>query len=128
MDDRSREDAVMDGDLASLSPAVQLERRDPGIDVPVAERALHPPPVAAHNGGESTIEAHYYYEVLGIESHLAAEQLPKSGLCWFLSEGRGTDIARRVEHGPKARLALRSRAHWRAPAQAEAARDAIRPR
>jgi hypothetical protein len=108
MEDRSLDDAVMGGGLAALSPAVQLERRDSGIDVLAAERAPHPPPVAAHEVGESKIEAgaHHYREVLGLESYLAAEQLPKSGLRWFLSEARNTDIAQCVEYRPRAWLAV----------------------
>ena len=39
MEDRSHEDVVMGGGLETLPLAVQLERRDPGIDVLVAERS-----------------------------------------------------------------------------------------
>lgn len=106
IESRAHEVVVMGGGLAGLSLAVQLRRRDPDIDVLVAERAAHPPPAAAHKVGESTVEggAYYFREMLGLRSYLEAEQLPKSGLRWFFSDGRNTDIARRVEYGAKARL------------------------
>lgn len=126
MENRSHEVVVMGGGLAGLSLAVQLKRRDPGIDVLVAERAAHPPPVAAHKVGESTVEggAHYYREVLGLGPYLEVEQLPKSGLRWFFSDGRNTDIARRVEYGARARLIVDSHQLDRGTLEAKLGEDA----
>jgi flavin-dependent dehydrogenase len=127
MEDRSYEVVVMGGGLAGLSLAVQLKRRDPGIDIMVAERAAHPPPVAAHKVGESTVEggAFYFHEVLGLKSYLDAHQLPKSGLRWFFSDGRNTDIARRVEYGAQARLAVDAYQLDRGTLEAKIAEDAV---
>src|SRR3954451_565912 len=127
MENRSHEVVVMGGGLAGLALAVQLKRRDPGIDILVAERAEHPPPVAAHKVGESTVEggAHYYREVLGLKDYLEAHQLPKSGLRWFFSDGDNTDIARRVEYGAKARLILDRYQLDRGTLEAKIAEDAV---
>jgi flavin-dependent dehydrogenase len=126
MEDRPYEVVVMGGGLAGLALAVQLKRRDPGIDILVAERAPHPPPVAAHKVGESTVEggAWYYREALGLEPYLDAHQLPKSGLRWFFSDGSNTDIARRVEYGAKARLVVDSSQLDRGTLEAKLAEDA----
>ena len=80
---------------SGLSLAVQLERRGPGIDV-VAELTPHPQPIAAHEVGESTIEAaaHYYREVVGLESHPSSRRTrwsstpPASG-CWRATPSSG---------------------------------------
>jgi flavin-dependent dehydrogenase len=126
VENRSHEVVVMGGGLAGLALAIQLKRRDPGIDILVAERAPHPPPAAAFKVGESTIEggAHYYREVLGLKEHLHTEHLPKSGLRWFYSDGRNTDIARRVEYGPNAPLAVESSQLDRGTLEAEMAKVA----
>lgn len=127
MENRPYEVVVMGGGLAGLGLAVQLKRRDPGIDILVAERAPHPPPVAGHKVGESTVEggAHYFREVLGLKSYLEAEQLPKSGLRWFFSDGSNTDIARRVEYGAKARLIVDTYQLDRGTLEAKLAEDAM---
>ena len=127
MENRSHEVVVMGGGLAGLALAKQLKRRDPGIDILVAERAPHPPPAAAFKVGESTVEggAYYYREVLGLEDYLETEQLPKSGLRWFFSDGSNTDIARRAEYGPKARFDVAASQLDRGTLEAKLAEDAV---
>ncbi len=126
MENRSHEVVVMGGGLAGLALAVQLKRRDPGIDILVAERAPHPPPVAAHKVGESTVEggAWYYREALGLAPYLEEHQLHKSGLRWFFTQGQNTDIARRVEYGAQSRLIVNSHQLDRGTLEAKLAEDA----
>jgi flavin-dependent dehydrogenase len=101
METRCHDVVVLGGGLAGLTLAAQLKRRDPEIDVLVAERAPHPPPQAAHKVGESTLEggAHYFRNVVGMADHLETQQLRKAGLRFYFSDGSNTDIARRVELG-----------------------------
>ena len=91
---------IMGGGLAGLTLALQLRRRFADIDVLVLERRKHPVPEACHKVGESTVEigAHYFQHVLGLEPHLAQQQLRKFGFRFFFSDGR-TDIDRCPELG-----------------------------
>jgi flavin-dependent dehydrogenase len=92
--------AILGGGLAGLTLAIQLKRRDPGIDVVVLERRAHPVPEAAFKVGESTVEigAHYFANVLGLREHLDTQQLRKFGFRFFFSDGR-SDIDRCTELG-----------------------------
>ena len=91
---------ILGGGLAGLSLAIQLKQRDPGIDVVVLERNVHPVREAAFKVGESTVEigAHYFADVLGFHDHLETEQIRKFGFRFFFSEGR-TDLDRCTELG-----------------------------
>ncbi len=91
---------ILGGGLAGLTLALQLKLRDPGIDICVLERRMHPVPEGAFKIGESTVEigAHYFASVLGMREHLDSAQISKFGFRFFFSEGR-TDIDRCVELG-----------------------------
>lgn len=106
MENRIHDVIVLGGGQAGLTLALQLKQRDPGLDVLVVERSEHPPPRAAHKVGESTVEggAWYFSRVLGLKPYLEKEQLRKSGLRYYFSDGRNTDITRRVELGNSRQL------------------------
>jgi len=94
--------AILGGGLAGLTLALQLRRADPGISVLVLERDAHPPPMAAHKVGESTVEigAFYLRETLGLGDHLRTDQLRKFGLRFFIrSDAASEDLNDRVEVG-----------------------------
>jgi flavin-dependent dehydrogenase len=93
--------AIMGGGIAGLSLALELKKARPAIRILVLEKQKHPVPEAAHKVGESTVEIAGYYlrNVLELEAHLKAQQLPKFGLRLFLSTNDNKDITRRVELG-----------------------------
>ncbi len=102
--------AIIGGGLAGLSLSIQLKKRRPTTRVVVVEKQAHPVPEAAHKVGESSVEvgAHYFANVLGLEAHLLAEQLPKLGLRFFFSAGGNRDITARPEFGTNTFLPARS--------------------
>ncbi len=81
----ARDVVILGAGMAGLTLARQLNRRDPDLDVTVLEHRSFPAPDAAFKVGESTVEiaAHYLAQNLGLEPHLAADQLPKFGLRLF---------------------------------------------
>ena len=93
--------AILGGGMAGLTLALQLKKAHPATKIVVVERQQHPVPEAAHKVGESTVEiaAHYLRDVLGLQEHLQAQQLPKFGLRMFFSNGDNQDITQRVELG-----------------------------
>lgn len=93
---------ILGGGLAGGCLARQLHLEAPHLRTVVIEKRQHPVPEAAFKVGESSVEigAHYFSKRLGLEAHLASEQLLKLGLRYFFSQGDNRDITRRVEMGP----------------------------
>jgi flavin-dependent dehydrogenase len=92
---------VLGGGLAGLTLALQCHQQSPQARILVLEKNSHPVPEAAFKVGESTVEvgAHYFAKVLGFESHIISEQLPKLGLRFFFRAGNNSAIDRRLEIG-----------------------------
>jgi flavin-dependent dehydrogenase len=100
---------ILGGGLAGLTLALQLRRRFADLAVLVLERHAHPVPEACHKVGESSVEigAHYFENVLGLKSHLMAQQLKKFGFRFFFSDGQ-RDLAAVTELGASRPLAVPS--------------------
>jgi flavin-dependent dehydrogenase len=92
---------ILGGGLAGQTLARQITRIRPSVSILVAETQPHPVPESAHKVGESMVEigGHYLSKVLGLESHLLAEQLRKAGLRYFFPRGENEDVATRLEMG-----------------------------
>lgn len=91
--------AILGGGLAGLTLARELVLARPGTSITVFESTVHPPPIAGHKVGESSVEiaGHWFVNVLGLGEHFAKEQLPKLGLRFFWGQGPVED---RIELGP----------------------------
>ena len=94
---------ILGGGLAGLTLARQLRQERPSLRVLVLEKRTHPAPEAAHKVGESSVEigAHYFGQVLGLDPHMAEQQLPKFGIRYFFDDGQNRDIRHRYELGPR---------------------------
>lgn len=93
--------AICGGGLAGLTLALQLKRKKPELRVLVLEKSEQEPQPAIWKVGESTVElgAIYLARELGLETYLAAHQLPKFGFRLFFSDQENRDIAIRPELG-----------------------------
>lgn len=94
---------ILGGGLAGLTLSIQLKRSKPDISILVLERRKNNAPKSAHKVGESTVELASYYlrEVIGIKDYLEKHELPKYGLRFFFKSHNKSDIASRVELGPR---------------------------
>jgi flavin-dependent dehydrogenase len=100
---------ILGGGLAGLTLALQLKKRDPGIDILVLERRAHPAPEAIHKIGESSVEigAHYFDKVLGVGVGVWGLGVGLFGFGLFFSEGR-RDIHQVTEIGASRHLSVPS--------------------
>ena len=94
---------IVGGGLASLCLSLQLKQEMPNISILVLEKRGDVAPSAAHKVGESTVELATYYlrEILHLKDYLDQLQLPKHGLRFFFSTNDKSNLANRVELGPK---------------------------
>jgi len=95
--------AILGGGLAGLTLSIQLKRERPDTSVVVLEKREGPAPLAAFKVGESTVPAgaHYFANVVGMETHLRERQLIKFGLrFWMPAKDGNADITKRTEFGP----------------------------
>jgi flavin-dependent dehydrogenase len=90
----------MGGGLSGLSLAIQLKLKTANLRILIAEKAPHPAPESAHKVGESSVEiaSHYFENILGLQQQLDNE-LPKFGLRFFYTQGRNSEIGKRIELG-----------------------------
>ena len=95
--------AILGGGLAGLTLGLQLKQARPETSVFMAEKRDGPAPTAAFKVGESTqeVSCHYFAEVLGQKEHIDNEQIHKCGLRFWFPAGDNSDLAQRVERGPK---------------------------
>jgi flavin-dependent dehydrogenase len=96
--------AILGGGLAGLTLALQLKHARPDTKVFVAEKRPGRAPEAAFKVGESTqeIACNYFGEVLGLMDHMERDQVRKCGLRFWFPAGDNSQIAERIERGPKA--------------------------
>jgi flavin-dependent dehydrogenase len=94
---------VLGGGLAGLTGALQLKRHRPETSVVVVDKRTRPFPPAAFKVGESIAEVAAYYlkDVMGLDDHLREHHLRKMALRLFAAAEPGTDLADRIEYGPR---------------------------
>lgn len=91
---------IAGGGLAGLGLALQLQQKQPNLDIAVVDKRRFPVPRAITKVGESTVEigSHYLEKNLGLEQHLKKEHLKKFGIRIFFGED-SHDFAQRDELG-----------------------------
>jgi flavin-dependent dehydrogenase len=94
---------VLGGGMAGLTGALQLKRLRPETSVVVVDKRARPFPPAAFKVGESIAEVAAYYlkDTMRLDEHLGGDHLAKMGLRLFAAAEPGTDIADRIEFGPR---------------------------
>jgi flavin-dependent dehydrogenase len=95
--------AVLGGGLAGFTCALQIKQARPETRVMLVERRDSPAPEAAWKVGESTqeIAPNYWGQVLGLQEHLDEHHIVKCGLRFWWPAGDNSDLAQRIERGPK---------------------------
>ncbi len=80
---------IAGGGLAGMSLALQLLNRDASYAITIIEKNTFPVDDTTAKVGESTVEigAHYFSEVLGLQSHFKEKHLRKYGLRLFFGRG-----------------------------------------
>src|SRR6201996_250651 len=96
--------AILGGGLAGLTLGLQLKEARPETSIFIAEKRQGRAPEAAFKVGESTqeIACHYFGNVLGLMEHMERDQLRKCGLRFWFPAGDNSQIAERIERGPRA--------------------------
>ncbi len=96
--------AILGGGLAGLTLGLQLKHARPETSIFIAEKRPGPAPEAAFKVGESTqeIACNYFGEVLGLMEHMETQQVRKCGLRFWFPAGDNSNLAERIERGPRA--------------------------
>jgi flavin-dependent dehydrogenase len=96
--------AILGGGLAGLTLGLQLKHARPEVSIFIAEKRPGPAPEAAFKVGESTqeIACNYFGEVLGLMEHMETQQVRKCGLRFWFPAGDNSNLAERIERGPRA--------------------------
>jgi len=82
---------IAGGGLAGMSLALQLNIKNPALNIVIIEKNTFPVPATTAKVGESTVEiaSHYFTEVLGLKEHFEKHHLKKHGLRCFFGEKDG---------------------------------------